>query len=93
MSIKNSRWGLSNSPDIFQECMTGLMSGLEFCRVYIDDLLAMYTGPWSEHLTQLEQIFNQLQQVGFKANIEKSFFGKTEFRKKRIRISRLLGNY
>jgi hypothetical protein len=70
--------GLSNSPDIFQECMSDLMSGLEFCRVYIDDLLAINKGPWSEHLTQLEQIFNRLQGAGFKVNIEKSFFGKTE---------------
>lgn len=30
--------GLYNSPDIFQEKMSELMNGLEFARVYIDDL-------------------------------------------------------
>jgi hypothetical protein len=31
--------GLCNSPDIFQEKISELMAGLEFCRAYIDDLL------------------------------------------------------
>ena len=31
--------GLCNNPDIFQEKMSDLMTGLEFSRSYIDDLL------------------------------------------------------
>ena len=31
--------GLCNSPDIFQEKMSELMTGLEFARAYLDDLL------------------------------------------------------
>ena len=33
--------GLSNSPDIFQEKMNELFSGLEYVRAYIDDLLIL----------------------------------------------------
>ena len=33
--------GLKNSPDIFQEKMSDLMAGLEFVRVYIDDMLCI----------------------------------------------------
>jgi len=35
--------GLCNSPDIFQEKMSELMQGLEYIRVYIDDLLILST--------------------------------------------------
>ena len=35
--------GLSISPDIFQENMSELMSGLEFARAYLDDLLILST--------------------------------------------------
>ena len=35
--------GLSNSPDIFQEKMNEVFSGLEYVRAYIDDLLILTT--------------------------------------------------
>jgi hypothetical protein len=70
--------GLSNSPDIFQECMSDLMVGLEFCKVYIDDLLLVNKGTWPDHIAQIEKVFNRLQAAGFKVNLEKSFFGKPE---------------
>jgi hypothetical protein len=68
--------GLSNSPDVFQECMSDLMTGLEFCRVYIDDLLLINKGSFDEHLECIEKVFIRLQAAGFKVNAEKSFFGK-----------------
>ena len=70
--------GLSNSPDVFQECMSDLMVGLEFCRVYIDDLLLINKGSFDEHLECIEKVFIRLQAAGFKVNAEKSFFGKQE---------------
>jgi hypothetical protein len=77
--------GLSNSPDIFQECMSNLMTGLEFCRVYIDDLPAINKGPWEEHLQQLEQIFIRLQ-CRVQGKSKETFFWKN-----RIRIPMTLG--
>ena len=70
--------GLCNSPDIFQEKMTDLMQGLEFARAYIDDLLALTTGKFEEHLLHLEQVLTHLSEAGLKVNAVKSFFGRTE---------------
>ena len=70
--------GISNSPDIFQERMSELMAGLEFIRVYIDDLLHVTSGTFEDHLEKLETIFQRLQTAGLKVNIEKSFFGKEQ---------------
>jgi hypothetical protein len=41
--------GLCNSPDIFQEKMSTLMSDLEFVCTYTDDLLVMTMSTWEDH--------------------------------------------
>jgi len=45
--------GLCNSPDIFQEKMSELMDGLAFVRTYIDDLLCLTKGSFTDHLEQM----------------------------------------
>ena len=80
--------GLKNSPDIFQEKMSELMAGLEFVRVYIDDMLCITNrykdveeteaAVWERHLEQLEKVFERLKEAGLKVNAKKSFFGKQE---------------
>ena len=70
--------GLCNSPDIFQEKMGDLMSDLEYVRTYIDDLLIITNGNWTDHLDKLEQVLIRLQKAGLKVNAKKSFFGKPE---------------
>ena len=42
--------GLCNSPDIFQERMSSLMTGLKFVRTYIDDLIVLTKGNYEDHL-------------------------------------------
>ena len=46
--------GVTGSPDIFQEKMSGLMSTLEFVRTYLDDLLLISQGDFNDHLEKLE---------------------------------------
>ena len=70
--------GLCNSPDIFQEKMSQLMMDLEFVRVYIDDLLIITSGSWTDHLDKLEEVLARLEKAGLKVNAKKSFFGKPE---------------
>jgi transposase InsO family protein len=70
--------GLCNSPDIFQEKMSDLMLGLEFVRAYIDDLLAITTGNFDDHLEKLELVFQRLLKAGLKVNAKKSFFARGE---------------
>ena len=70
--------GLCNSPDIFQEKMSMLMSGLEFVCAYIDDLLCITKDTWEDHLNKLREVFNRLRKAGLKVNANKSFFGKSQ---------------
>jgi hypothetical protein len=69
---------LSNSPDIFQEKMSTLMTGLEYVHTYIDDLLVKTMSTWEDHLQYLELVFARLSQAGFTVNTKKSFFGRSE---------------
>ena len=70
--------GLCNSPDIFQEKMSELMMGLEFARVYLDDLMSITKGDYDDHLNKLELILKRIQEAGLKINAKKSFFARGE---------------
>ena len=71
--------GLCNSPDIFQEKMSGLMHDLEFVRAYIDDVAVLTHKDWSDHLTKLDIVLTRIENAGLKVNGLKSFFGRKEF--------------
>ena len=64
--------GLCNSPDIFQENMGELMSGLEFAQAYIDDLLVLSNGDFTDHLEKVQEVLHHLQDAGLKVNITKT---------------------
>ena len=55
--------------------MSELFIGLDKVRVYIDDLLHVTKGSWTEHLSILEEMFTRLQKAGLKVNARKSCFG------------------
>ena len=71
--------GLCNSPDIFQENMSERFVGLDTVHLYIDDLLHVTKGSWTEHLSILKEIFTRLQKAGIKVNASKSCFGTHKF--------------
>ena len=75
---KRLTMGLSNSPDILQEKINKMFHSFKFIQAYIDDLLIITKGDFSNHLEKQEQIFQKLKENGLKFNIEKSSFGKTE---------------
>ena len=66
---------LCNSPDIFQEKMYELFVSLDTVGGYIDDLLHVTKGSWTENLTSLEDMFTRPQKDGLKVNASKSYFG------------------
>src|SRR5210317_1090882 len=70
--------GLCNSPDIFQEKMSTLLSDLEYVRAYIDDLLIISNKSYEDHLDKLDEVLSRIQQAGLKVNAKKSFFAKGE---------------
>ena len=48
--------GLCNSPDIFQEKISELISGLKIVRVYLDDILDITSRSFEDHLLKMEQL-------------------------------------
>lgn len=70
--------GVAGSPDIFQERMSDLMRTLEYVRAYIDDLLIISKGDFTDHLEKLEAVLVRLRDAGLKVNAAKSTFGVDE---------------
>ena len=48
-------------------------------RVYIDEILHVTKGSWTEHLTFLKEMFTRLQKDGLKVNVRKSRFSAQKF--------------
>jgi hypothetical protein len=90
MSIADFLWVLASiSPDVFQEKMSELMSGLEFAWAYLDDLLILSTEKgFEKHLEKLELVLIRLQEAGLKINAAKSFFAQTNLEYLGYNISR-----
>ena len=67
--------GMLCAPLMFQSIMTETLTGLDIL-VYIYDILIIQRELQStaDHLLQAEQVLDQLQSAGFKANLRKSFF-------------------
>ena len=71
--------GLCNSPNIFQENIYKLFIVLDTVRVYIDDLLHVTKGSWTENLTVPKEMFTRLQKAGIKVNASKSCSSANNF--------------
>ncbi|MCP4490712.1 MAG: hypothetical protein GY820_25880, partial [Gammaproteobacteria bacterium] len=72
-------FGLTNSPATFQRLMENVLNGLlwKTCFVFIDDVLV--TGrTFSEHLENLEEVFQRLRDANLKLKLSKCFFCKPE---------------
>jgi hypothetical protein len=81
--------GLSIIPDVLQENMSELMSGLEFAWAYLDDLLILSTEKgFEKHLDKLELVLTRLQEAGLKINAVKSFFAQINLEYLGYNISR-----
>ncbi|GBM25219.1 Transposon Ty3-G Gag-Pol polyprotein [Araneus ventricosus] len=63
-------FGLRNAAQTMQRLMDNALQGLEFCFVYIDDLL-IASSSLEEHLDNLKQVFDRLPKLGLVLNCEK----------------------
>jgi len=70
--------GVSCAPDIFQSKMNGLLGDIEGVRAYLDDILILSKSNYTEHLVQVERVFDRMQKAGLKINAGKSHFGINE---------------
>lgn len=67
--------GVSCAPDIFQSKINELLGDIEGICAYIDDLLLLSKGSWTDHLERLEEVLKRLKEKNLKVNPLKSFFG------------------
>jgi len=52
-------FGMKNAPATFQRMMNKVISGLDGCEAYIDDLV-LYSASWEEHVKLLKKFFSRL---------------------------------
>ena len=70
-------YGLRNAGATFQRFMDIVLRGLDFCFVYIDDVLVA-SKDITQHQQHLRMVFERLRQFNIKINILKSLFGVNE---------------
>lgn len=70
-------FGLRNAAQTFQRFMHDVVRDLDFCYVYIDDILVASRSE-TEHLAHLKELFKRLTDFGLVINASKCVFGKPE---------------
>lgn len=75
--FSNMSFGLRNAAQTFQRFMDEVLRGLNFCYVYIDDILVA-SATELEYLTHLEILLGRLQEYGIVINPTKCIFGQQE---------------
>ena len=71
--------GAMPSAFIFQENMDNLMRGLDHVLTYLDDILCVTKGDYTNHINKLGEVLKRLQDAGLKVNLPKCAFAKQEF--------------
>ncbi|KAL6419047.1 hypothetical protein ACFW04_014109 [Cataglyphis niger] len=70
-------FGLRNAAQTFQRLMNIILSGLDFCFCYLDNILIAFVDE-KEHSKHLHTVFNRFKQFGITINLSKCLFGKHE---------------
>ncbi|XP_027894500.1 uncharacterized protein LOC114157600 [Xiphophorus couchianus] len=68
-------FGLRNAPATFQRLMNMVVSGLEGCAVYLDDVV-VFSDTWKEHLARVRKLFERLAEAHLTINLSKCEFAK-----------------
>jgi len=53
--------GVSCAPDVFQSKINGLLGDIEGVKAYLDDILILDQGTYTEHLERVEKVFSRMQ--------------------------------
>ena len=65
--------GIASAPALFQKTMDSVLQGIKHVVCYIDDILVTGSNE-SEHLRNLEQVFNRLKELGIRLRKDKCAF-------------------
>ena len=68
-------FGLRNAPATFQRLMNMVVSGLEGCAVYLDDVV-IYSDTWEDHVCRIKSLFDRLRDANLTVNLAKCEFAK-----------------
>ena len=67
-------FGMKNAPATFQRLINTVISGLEGCSAYIDDVV-VYSDTWERHLEHVHSLLLRLIEAKLTVNLGKSEFG------------------
>ena len=68
-------FGICSLPGVFCYIMSQVLSALDFCFVYLDDII-VYSSSWKENLQHLEVVFKHLKKANLKIKLSKCQFVK-----------------
>ena len=68
-------YGMKNSQATFQRLVNKLISGIEGCKAYVDDIV-IFSDSWEKHIEQLCVLFKVLSEAKLTINLVKSDFSK-----------------
>jgi hypothetical protein len=68
-------FGMKNSPATFQRLVNKLITGLDGCNAYIDDII-ISSNSFEEHLQTIKDLFQRLSEAQLTVNLVKSEFCK-----------------
>ena len=68
-------FGMKGAPATFQRLMDRLLTGIENCRAYLDDII-IYDNTWDAHLKRVRQVLDRLTEANLTVNLPKSEFGR-----------------
>ena len=66
-------FGMKNSPATFQRLINGLVSDLDGCKAYIDDVI-IFGEEWKQHLETIRAFFDRFSEAKLTINLAKSKF-------------------
>ena len=67
-------FGMKNAPATFQRMINKVITGLQGCEGYIDDVV-VYAKTWEEHLHRIRQLFIRLREAKLTVNLAKTELG------------------
>ena len=70
-------FGLQNAPSVFNFCLRNVLKDLPFTFPYMDDILVASTS-FSQHLQNIQKVFDRLRAAGLKLKASKCEFLKSE---------------